>query len=78
MKGYLKELEEDGQLIFEEFKNYCGHFYDTCIGFMQEWYVTFLASIHCMYDHLEEGALLKLCQGYCYFIKTFITELTVV
>jgi hypothetical protein len=78
MQGYLKDLEEVGQLIFEEFKSYCGHFCDTCIGFIQEWYVPFVASLHCMDDHLEKGVLLELCQGYCYFIKTVITELTMV
>jgi hypothetical protein len=74
MQVYLKDLEDEGQLVFEEFKSYCGH----CIGFIQEWYVPFLASLHCMDDQLEKGALLEICQGYCYFIKTFITEWTMV
>jgi hypothetical protein len=36
MQDYLKALGEDGQVTFEEFKSYCGHSYETFIGFIQE------------------------------------------
>jgi len=79
MQDYLEALEEEGQVTFEEFKSYCGHFYETCIGFIQEWCVPFLAPLHCIDSvSLKKVPCWKYVQGYCCFIKTVITDFTLV
>jgi hypothetical protein len=48
VQDQIKELEEEGQISCEEFKCYRVHFYETCIEYIQEQCVLFLAPLQSM------------------------------
>jgi hypothetical protein len=48
VQDQLKELEEEGQLTYEQLKTYCDNFYETCIKYIQEQCFPFLAPIQGM------------------------------
>jgi hypothetical protein len=45
----LKEIEEESQRSYKGFKSYCAHLYETCIEYIQELCVLFLASLQSVY-----------------------------
>lgn len=79
VQDQLKELVDVGKITYEEFKRYCDNFYETCTEYVQEWYVPFFVPLQCMdWISLKKVRDWKCVQEYYCFIKTVVTNFTVV